>query len=287
MNNISLYCFLCSYAVALAAELSQFVRRSMFMRLAAILFVLGGFVAHTSYLLVRSSQHDLPPLLSSTHDWVLVTAWLTVVLYLGVQLWSPRMSIGIFVLPVVLLLVGAAPFLRQSPNPHVFQMHWWTMVHASCWSLGIVGVLLALLTSVMYLVQHYRLKHKRSELPALHLLSLERLSQMNWWLVIISVPLQTLGVITGLYMIHLSKAGENPVNLMNLTVGMNGLMWIVMAILFGWILGAKNATGRLVAWRTILACLYMVLTLVVMKVGSTDGIHGRKLDHQEMKGDAP
>ncbi len=275
LEKVTLFCFLASYTVALAVELSQFVRRSFVSQLATMLFALAGFVAHTSYLLARSQQHDLPPLLSSTHDWVLVTAWLTVALYLGIQLWNPRLSFGIFGLPLALILIGLAPFTSRTPIPQVFQMHWWTMFHAASYSLGIVGLLLALLASLMYLLQHYRLKNKRSELPALQLLSLERLNRINWWLIIVSVPLQTLGIITGLYMVHLSKSGDHPVDLMSITVGLNALVWVIMAILFGWMLGAKNATGRMVAWRTIIACLFMLFTLLVLKLGSADAIHGK------------
>jgi len=273
LDKVSLFCFLASYTVALALELSQFVRRGLVAQMATMLFGLAGFIAHTSYLLARSQQHDLPPLLSSTHDWMLVSAWLTMALYLGIQLWNPRLSIGIFSLPLVLILVGIAPFTSRTPIPQVFQMRWWTMFHAASYSLGIVGVLLALLVSLMFLIQHYRLKNKQSEPLSLHLFSLERLARLNWWLIVVSVPLQTVGMVTGLYMIHLSKSGNHPVDLMSITVGLNATVWIVMALLFGWILGAKNTAGRIVAWRTIVSCLYMMLTLAVLLIGQQDAIH--------------
>ncbi len=274
LHNVSLICFLCSYLVALALELTQFVRRTTAARIGTLLFGVAGFVAHTTYLLGRSQLHDLPPLLSSTYDWMLVSAWLAMALYLGVQLWSPKLSLGIFAIPIVLMLIGVAPFTSRVPIPQVSQMRWWSMLHASLWSIGILGILLACLASLMYLVQHYRLKSKQVELPALHLLSLERLSRINWWLVVVSVPLQTLGMATGLWMIYLSKKGEHPVDLLSSTVVINAVMWVVMALLFGWMLGAKNPTGRLVAFRTILGCLFMVLTLLAMKIGSADIIHG-------------
>ncbi|SFI28446.1 hypothetical protein [Planctomicrobium piriforme] len=274
LDKVSIICFLASYTVALAAELTQFWRRSAATRWATLLFAGAGLVAHTSYLISRSQQHDLPPLLGSTHDWLLVSAWLAMVLYLGVQFWNPQLSLGVFCLPVVVTLVIVSRFVSTSPNPQVGQLYVWSMLHASFWVFGILGVLLAFLVSLMYLAQHYRLKHKRSELPALHLFSLERLSRMNWWLVILSVPMLTLGMITGLWMIYLSKTGTHPVSLLSLTVAVNGAMWVAMAVLFGWMLGAKNPTGRVVAWRTALACLFMILTLFVMKLVSADGIHG-------------
>lgn len=274
LDKVSVVCFLASYAVALALELTQFLRRSLVVRWATIGFTAAGLLAQTIYLVVRSRQHELPPLLGSKHDWLLVAAWLIVVLYLGIQLWNRNLSLGVFGLPLVLLLVVASRFVSTSPTPQVTRIYWWSMVHASFWAFGLLGVFLAVIVSLMYLVQHYRLKHKRAELPALHLLSLERLGRINWWLVIVSVPLLTLGMITGLWMIHLSRGSEHPVELLSLAVAANGAVWAAMAGLFGWLLVAKHPTGRIVAWRTLLACALMLLTLLVMNLMSADRIHG-------------
>lgn len=273
LDNVSVFCFLASYTVALALELTQFLRRSTTLRWGAIAFTVAGLIAHTTYLIVRSRQHDLPPLLCSTHDWFLVSAWLAVVLYLGVQFWNPELSLGVFCLPIILVLVVTSRFVRNTTNPNVGDMHWWGMLHASFWALGILGVVLALLVSVMYLVQHWRLKNKHAELPALHLFSLARLSRMNWWLIVVSVPLLTLGMLSGLWMVHLSKQGENPVDLFSLPVLTNAIVWGVMAVLFGWLLSGRHHTGRIVAWRTLMACLFLLMTLITMKLTSTDSIH--------------
>lgn len=273
LDNVSVFCFLASYSVALALELTQFLRRSSAMRWGAMAFAAAGLVAHTAYLIVRSRQHDLPPLLCSSHDWFLVSAWMAVVLYLGVQFWNQKLSLGIFCLPVILGLVITARFVRDTTNPNVGDMRWWGMLHASFWAFGILGVVLALLVSVMYLVQHWRLKHKHAELPALHLFSLARLSRMNWWLVVVSVPLLTLGMLSGLWMVHLSKQGANPVDLFSLPVLANAIVWGVMAMLFGWLLAGRAQTGRIVAWRTLLACLFLLMTLITMKLTSADTMH--------------
>jgi hypothetical protein len=274
LDKVSVICFLASYSVALALELTQFLRRSQVVRWATLGFTTAGLLAQTIYLVVRSRQHDLPPLLGSTHDWLLVAAWLAVVLYLGIQLWNRELSLGVFCLPAVVLLVAASRLVSFSPAPQVTQLYWWIMLHASFWAFGILGVVLALLVSLMYLVQHSRLKHKLAALPALHLLSLERLSRINWWLVVVSVPLLTLGMISGFWLIYLSKGGEHPVDVISVAVAANGAVWIGMAVLFGWLLSAKHPAGRAVAWRTLLACLFLLATLLVMKLMSADRIHG-------------
>ncbi|WP_437204414.1 hypothetical protein [Planctomicrobium sp. SH664] len=274
LQKVSVTCFLACYVLALLLEATQFLRRSHVLRWGTVILSLAGLVAQTIYLVVRSGQHSLPPLLGSTHDWLLVSAWLIVVMFCGIQLWNRDLAIGIFALPLVVVLVVTSQFVNTAPNPRVGELRWWSMLHASFWVFGILGVSLALLVSLMYLVQHYRLKHKRLELPALHLFSLERLSRLNWWLVIFSVPMLTLGMASGLWMTHLSKGGDHPVNLVNIAFAANATIWVAMAVLFGWLLAARRPVGRTVAWRTIWACAFLLVTLLVIKVLSADGIHG-------------
>ena len=82
-ERISLVCFFSSYLVAWLLELTQLSHASRLNRWAAIVFSAGGLIAQTAYLIVRSRRHDLPPLVGSVHDWLLVLAWLAVLLCLG------------------------------------------------------------------------------------------------------------------------------------------------------------------------------------------------------------
>lgn len=275
LEHVTVFCFFASYSCCLLLELAQFLRQSRSMRWVSMGFAVAGLIAQTIYLIVRSRQSDLPPLLGSTHDWLLVSAWLVVVMYLGMKAWDAELSAGVFVMPLVLVLVGSSRFVSLSPNPRIAQSYWWSMIHAALWVLGILGVVLALVVSLMYLLQHNRLKHKRAELPALHLFSLERLNRLNWWLIVTSVPLLTLGMITGLWMSYLTQGSERPVNLANVEFVANSLIWAAMAVLFGWLVRSKKAAGKLVAWRTILACGFLLATLLAIKFLSVDGIHAR------------
>ncbi|WP_437186288.1 cytochrome c biogenesis protein CcsA [Planctomicrobium sp. SH668] len=284
MDKVTLLCFLASYSVALALECTQFLRRSLALRWGTILFTSAGLVAQTTYLVARSRQHDLPPLLGSTHDWMLVSAWLAVVLYLGIQVWNQNLSLGVFALPVVLCLVIASHFVTATPNPRLAGVGNWAMIHASFLVFGMLGVLLSLLVSIMYLIQHHRLKSKNVEIPALHLFSLERLSRMNWWLVVMAVPCLTLGMLTGLWMIYLTKMGDHPVDLFSISIAANAAVWAAMAVLFGWLVSSRRRTGRIVAWRTLLACLFMLITMLMMEFTATDAIHGVNPVSSEQQG---
>ena len=274
LENVTVFCFLASYAVALLIELSQFVRQSRVARWTTLGFAFAGLLAQTIYLIVRSQIRELPPLLGSTHDWFLVLAWLAVVFYLGVQIWNRELSLGVFLLPLVLVLVIASRSVSMTSNPRIAVGYWSSLLHAALWVVGILGVSLALIASLMYLFQHHRLKRKKAEIPALHLFSLERLNRINWWLVVLSVPLLTLGMVTGLWMSYLSRQTPEPVDLATLSFAANAVLWLAMALLFGWLLVSKHATGRRVALRTVLACGFMLAVLLAIKLLSGDGIHG-------------
>ncbi len=72
MANVTVFCFLASYFVALVLESARLVRGPSVSRMFPVLAGTAGLVAHTTYLIVRSGRSNLPPLLSSTHDWLLV-----------------------------------------------------------------------------------------------------------------------------------------------------------------------------------------------------------------------
>ena len=273
-SNITLSCFLASYVLALLLELSQFLHGSRVVRWGAIALSVAGLVAHTAYLIVRSNDTQLPPLLSSTHDWLLVLSWLAIVMQLSVQMWDRDLAVGLFVLPAAIILVTAAQYSSRAVDPASGVDYWWRMFHASTLVMGMAGVLVCAIISGMYLVQHRRLKSKRIEPKELHLFSLERLSRWNWWAIVLSVPLLTLGMATGLFLVIRSRATEDPVSLFATGFIISGLMWLGMVVLFGWIVTARHPSGKIVAWRTMWACGFLLITLIVLQMFTPGGIHG-------------
>ncbi|MGD9856141.1 MAG: hypothetical protein AB7U20_14450, partial [Planctomycetaceae bacterium] len=140
LSNVTLLCFFSSYLCALALELTRLWVKSAVVRWTAIGFTAAGFTAHMAYLFSRAGAADLPPLLSSTHDWLLVLAFLAVVMYLFVGVLDRSLGFGLFLLPIVLLLVGASRFVDRSTNPQLSAVRGWGMLHASRWVRGATGV---------------------------------------------------------------------------------------------------------------------------------------------------
>lgn len=283
LDHVTLLCFFASYLTALVLEVAQLRREGRGKRWVALAFIAAGLVAHTAYLLNRSRDSHLPPLLSSAHDWLLVLSWLTVVLLLSVLVWNRHLGIGLFALPPVVLMVGAARFANQQRVFDTVDLYGLRMLHASLWVLGIAGVMVSFVLSLMYLAQHRRLKLKRLEPGELQLFSLERLGRWNWWGVVSSVPLLTLAMITGVLLVVWSRS-DHPVTFLQSGFLLTGIVWLGMAILFGWLLTARQPGGRNVAWRTMWACGLLLTLLLAQQLFTSGGIHGQSADRPAEEG---
>ena len=247
MPNVNLSCFLLSYLVAFGLDVARLRSKSAWSRWVAILFGGAGLLAHTLYLLLRSSLSQLPPLLSSAHDWLLVLAWLAVLTHLFVSLLDATIASGLVVWPIVLALVGASHFVTSSSSQVLDFHRGWKMLHAAMLVLGTATILLGLVLSLLYLWQHRRLKGGQMRNSGLTLPSLERLERFNRWSILVSVPLLTFGVATGVLLSFLNDddarlAWADPVVLGG------SVMWLLMCGLFAWLLTGKRTPGRQVAW---------------------------------------
>lgn len=275
MANVSIFCFLASYLLALGLEAVRLVRRTTISRAALLAFAAAGLVAHTAFLYFQSQRASLPPLLSSTRDWMLVLAWVVVVLYLFLTSVDRDLAIGVFLLPLVLLLVGAAYFVSGAPNAALANdlgqvRYAWAMLHASLLVFGIAGVLVGFVLSMMYLVQHRRLKRRQALQNGLTLPSLARLARLNWWAVMISVPLLTLGMGVGVGLTFLTE--DRTLSWTDPVVVGNAIAWLAMAALFVWLAKKDHPAGRQVAWLTVWAFGFMLVTVVGLQILAGEGL---------------
>jgi ABC-type uncharacterized transport system permease subunit len=283
MANVHVFCFFASYVVALALDGLAVARRSAALRSLSFGFALAGLVAQTFYLVGRSNAADLPPLLSSSHDWLLVLAWLAVAFDLTLSailaMVGRSVPLGLFLLPVVLLLIGASDLVGEVTSPALSgatdairrgaeerALRGWGMLHASLLVFGIGGVIVGLLLSIMYLVQHRRLKHPDAIPNALSLPSLATLARLNWWSVIVSFPLLTLGMLTGIRLVYLSRNTQGPISFADPLVMGSGVMWVLMVGFLVWLLRSDHLGGKQVALRTIWAFGLVLVTLLGLQV---------------------
>jgi ABC-type uncharacterized transport system permease subunit len=259
-------CFLASYTLAFACEVGQLKWRHAVGRIVSLVLAIAGLVAHTLYLMHRSSQSDLPPLLSSAHDWLLVVAWLAVLVYLFVSLAGGVLGTGLVLWPVVLVLVVASQFVNTSSS-HVLDYHRnWKMLHASLLGLGTTFVLLGFVLSLLYLWQHRRLKQRQLHNSPVKLPNLELIERLNRWSILTAVPLQTLGIASGFGLSIMAKGGEIPMTLMDPVVIGGAVTCALMGVLFVWLLTQKRSPGRQVALLTAWACGFLLVTLIGLQM---------------------
>jgi ABC-type uncharacterized transport system permease subunit len=291
MPNVNEFCFLASYIVAFGFDALRLRARSRVNRLFSLLFGGAGLLAQTMYLLLRSSQAQQPPLLSSAHDWLLVLAWLAVLTHLFVALLDSSIASGIIVWPVVIALVTGAHFVEKTSNQGLDYHHGWKMLHASMLVLGTAAILCGFVLSLLYLWQHRRLKHRQMLHSGLSLPSLERLERFNRWAVLISVPLLTLGVVSGF---GLAAASVRAVPTWTDPVVLGGgLTWLLMCGLFGWLLLGQRPPGKQIAMLTAWACGFLLLMMVGLQVltaaAHVPSPHGTgiipKMDHAAVRKD--
>ena len=274
LSNVTWFCFFASYVLAAALEIARLWQKGPLFRWTALGFGFAGFLAHTAYLMERARAVELPPLLSSGHDWLLVLAWLAILMYLFVSLLDRHLGFGLFLLPIVVIVAGAARFVSPATNPTLNAQRSWGMLHAAMWVLGAAGVIAGLVLSVMYLVQHRRLRQKANLHSGVELPSLERLGRLNWWAVVVSVPLLTIGMVTGVGLALVDGGALDTVRLSQPSIVVSGAVWLAMMALFVWLLVARRTPGRLVAWRTVWAAGFLLVTLIVLQLFSNGGLHG-------------
>ena len=178
LSGISVLCFAASYAVALACEASRLAFRSGVRGAVMVAFAAAGLVAHTLFLLWRALNEAAVPL-SSPFDWYLLAAWLLAAGYLYLTVANPRTPVGLFMLPVVLALVGAAQLSSRESFPRTPATQVWGAIHGGFNLAASVAVAIGAVAGAMWLIQAARLARKRPPLAGFRMPSLERLAAIT------------------------------------------------------------------------------------------------------------
>jgi ABC-type uncharacterized transport system permease subunit len=285
MSGVQIICFAASYAIVLAMEISRLMFRSAFRGAIMLAWAGAGLFAHTVFLYYRAVNTTGVPL-SSWQDWDLVAAWLLMVVYLYLLFFHPRTSIGLFLLPLVLGLIGAAVFLA-SPQPFAREPASlvWGAIHGISLVAATVSMLLGFAAGVMYLGQVRRLKHKRPLGQGLRLPSLEWLERINHRAIIIALITLGVGVLSGVILNNIDHRPKTD------QLSWNDPLVLSTLAIFFWLLGAvviihvyKPARqGRKVVYLTMISFLFLVLALAVGLTLGTQHGGGKKHDSTDTK----
>ncbi len=256
LSGISIVCFVASYAVALGCEASRLVFRSGVRGVVMVGFAAAGLVAHTLFLGWRAVSESTVPL-SSPFDWYLLAAWLLAAGYLWLALTNPRTPVGLFLLPVVLALVGAAvlasrePFL-QSPAAQV-----WARIHGSFNLAFSVSVALGAVAGMMWLIQAGRLTRKQPPLKGFRMPSLERLALVTHRTLGVAAWTAVAGFVSGIVLNAVKLPESVPwTDPVVMRMGMV-VAWLVVAD--GVTLATRRRPGgdRIAAWLSVASLMVL------------------------------
>ncbi|NOY28736.1 MAG: cytochrome c biogenesis protein CcsA [Planctomycetes bacterium] len=270
-TGINIFCFSASYAIALALELSGLWAPFRLRRPALLFAAFAGLVAHTWYLAYRVAETPAAPL-ASQQDWYLLAAWAVAIVYFSLKFYYPRSSMGLFLLPTVLGLVGASLLTTTEPLATFQAPRIWGQVHGVFLMLGTVVVLLGFLAGLMYLIQSYRLKRKLLTDSRFQLPSLEWLERANSRSLGAATLLVGGGFFTGILSRLATEGDQNfvpwtdPV-VMSLAAM---LLWLVVAEVFRLVYPAARQ-GRKVAYLTVAAFIFLMLVLAAVTL--RDSLH--------------
>ena len=260
-----------SYALALALEVSRLFFRSGVRGVVMLACGAAGLAVHTWYLAYRASAVPASPL-SSIFDWYLVAAWLLSVAYLYLTYHYPRAVVGLFVLPLVLLLIVAAATLADR-EPFAREPAWrvWGAIHGVFLLLGTVTVMVGFVAGVMYLIQSSRLKRRRPPLERFRFPSLERLEKVNSRVIVLSAILIAVGFVAGIILRLVAEPRGARLPWSDPVVWSSGIMlcWLIAAAGFNLIYRPARQ-GRKVAYLTVASFGFLAFALAIFLLVDTE-----------------
>lgn len=274
LSGISLVCFGTSYLVTLALEVSRLFFRLPVRLVVMLTFAALGLITQTIYLWMRAqgAMAGGSPL-SSWHDWFLLAAWILAAAYFVLAITRPQTTIGLFMLPMVLVLVGLAALLpADAPFPPNRALAAWGIAHGMMLLLGTVTVSFGFLAGIMYLVQSWRLKHKLPPQSGFKLPSLEWLQSVNKQSLGYSSCFIALGLVAGIVLntIKAQSTGEAvPWNDSVIVSSALLLVWLIAATIFEWVYKPAQQ-GRKVAYLTVASFIFLAIVMAMLVLGETE-----------------
>jgi hypothetical protein len=274
LTGISLVCFSTSYAITLALEVSRLFFRMPVRMVVMLLFAVLGLTMQVLYLYNRATDQALASVpLSNWHDWYVIAAGVLAVAYIYFAASRPETSIGLFLLPVILVLIGVAYiFPKNLSLPQSSAQQAWGITHGVLLLFGTVATSLGFVAGLMYLVQAYRLKHKLRPRQGFKLPSLEWLQKVNKQLLVWSSFLIALGIAAGA-VLNLVKKEKMPWN--DPVIFTSGILfvWLVAATVFEWTYKPAQQ-GKKVAYLTVASFVMLSLVMGLLVMGLSQHTKG-------------
>ena len=265
MTKISLSCFAFRYAIAMILEISRLFFRAPILFLIIIGITIAGIFAHAVYLWLKF-QKDFSggTPMASWYDWCLMVSLAIAITYVIIAIKKNENSVGIFFLPLVLLLILIAMLIKNrdafTPSEAT---NVWAITHGISLLLGTSAMIIAFVAGVMYLVHAFRLKKKMPPRVGFRLPSLEWLEQCNRQSLFYATGLIAAGLVSGAIM-NVLQNSENSAGIpwTNSVIVSSGalLFWLLGVTVFE-ALYKPARQGQKIAYLTLASFVFLMMVL--------------------------
>jgi len=262
LREISITCFFTSYFVVLVLELLRLLGRIPGRGLLVVVMMVVGLFTHVCYLLLRATESSAADagLLATWSDWSLLLALGLAVCFFVLYLRRPDTIVSFFFLPAVMAMIGFAIAVRDlAPFTRTEAVEVWRSVHALAMVFGSGAVLIGFLAGVMYLVQSWRLKHKRAG-SSFRLPTLESLARLNRRCLVISTIAVGIGLLAGVVM-NLNRWGHVGWTDRGVLLSMLLLVWLAAATSVEFFY-APASHGRKAVYLTLASLGFLILAMI-------------------------
>lgn len=277
-SGVTVSCFLLSYVIVLALELSRLYMRIPWRMVIVVAMAIVALLTHGLFIADRfttsyqdSGQWSFP---GTLFDWSLLAAWVLGLVYLiltirQLNIQRPANAIGSFLLPLVLaMILGALAVRSGQPFERSTTSVAWRYIHGGSLSIGTVAVALGFGAAMMNIVQKYRLKNKRPMAGQMRLPSLEYLQTLGRACLVASTISIAGGLVSG---VVLNFRRNGAVDWLESGIVFCGalLVWLVIASILEW-----QAARRETSWAAYLNIVsFLIVSIAVGLVFATP--HGR------------
>jgi len=263
LGGISITCFVGSYVVAMLLDISRSVGKLPGRAMLTIGFTVAGLFTQAVYLIVRAvgeNESGDRGLLAGWHDWSLLVAWGLAACFLTLYLRRPDTSVGLFLLPPVLVLVALAwPMRSWEPFSRDQAVGLWRTAHGLSMMVGTAAVLMGFIAGLMYLTQARRLRSKQVGGRGLRLPTLERLQAMNRHCLVVSTIAVGIGLVAGVVM-NLNRWGNVSWNEGGVILSLILLVWLLAATAVEFFYRPARQ-GRKIVYLTLASFGFLVLAI--------------------------
>jgi ABC-type transport system involved in cytochrome c biogenesis permease subunit len=260
MNTIPLIL----YIVAGAAYAVQFTRRTFgASQVASTLLVFAAF-AHTFLIGMETMRAGHVPFASATSA-ISTFVWLLALSYLYVELTTGERSMGVFILPLLIVLqaIPAARPMLEERSPLLESP--WFGVHVSSLLFAYASFALACMLGITYVLQFKEIKAKHLGFFYARLPSLNVLDEMNLRAVKIGWLFLTVGLVAGLIWSSQLRPSGDP-RMQSLSLGDPKIFVAVLCwALYSFEIYAQRAIGwrgRRAAWLSAVGFGIVLLNFV-------------------------